>query len=286
MKMKESKIIRFIGEADNKAKLSNEALNDKRLDATLMGYLLYLCNHAKETTSFHFGPICARFNISERTLSRKIKKLIRYGYIQRKHEGMQWVFWISDVPKDFKDPKVIAILREETKKGLGISEPVYKPPSKKKAIKLLDPLTTSPEDIELAQYFMNYGFAIPKTTRQWTEARKPGISTWADITEHALDWIAVPLVNQMLQEPINEMALNKAWQKWTGRNYNPSNVDGILEWYSELCKDIEAEPWNRSNRGKNNHGRHIKSSGQSRKEHGISNIEAKESDYSTIDKAA
>ena len=100
------------------------------------------------------------------------------------------------------------------------------------------------EHLEVLQFFMKYGFAAPKTPKEWEEAKKPGIRAWAEITETPLDWQAARLLNKRLVEPINRNALEIAWERWTSTSYRKERAIGVIEWYEELCKDISATPWN------------------------------------------
>ncbi|MCK5609913.1 hypothetical protein KAR91_49025 [Candidatus Pacearchaeota archaeon] len=49
--------------------------------------------------------------------------------------------------------------------------------------KFMNTATMSQADLLLSNFYAEYGFAMPKTPKEWEEARKPGIKAWAEVTE-------------------------------------------------------------------------------------------------------
>jgi hypothetical protein len=149
--------------------------------------------------------------------------------------------------------------------------------------KFLDPTRQDNEHLEILQFFMKYGFAAPKTPKEWEEAKKPGIKAWAEITETPLDWQAARLLNKRLVEPINRNALEIAWERWTSTSYRKERAIGVIEWYEELCKDISATPWNtgRQQYGRKKNAR-TRSTRHASKQHGTASAKYNADDFTKV----
>ena len=294
-KEKESYLVQYLTHG-NRATLSREALEDRRLNANDLGFLLYVNNCIWEN-KFNIAIVHERFNRGRGYWRDQMKKMYEFGYakLQKKQYPGQmiYIYLITDQPKMIERPDIFDTISIEKNKlqpvtpealPVPIVKQDYVPQPKHYATKYLDPTRHSQEEMELAQYFMNYGFAIPKTDREWIEAKQPGIKAWTEVTETDLDWTQVRKVNRILKEPINHGVLETVFMEWTSLRFNKRNAKGILEWYELLCKDTDAKPWDRQyQKGNKKNDRYSNSRRQPSKEHGTSTVVLSDSDYESIE---
>jgi hypothetical protein len=204
------------------------------------------------------------FNKSRSWCFRHMKLLKAHGYISSiKLQGgpeqqLTWD-WIVNLKADIHE------LVEDT-------------PSRPPSMKWLDPLTTDKTQYSLSEYYLQYNFPMPKTVEELVQAKQIGMRVWAMITKNYVGWINAETINKTLGTNPNEEALRKAWEQWNLSGYKPNNVRGILEWYTQLAKDINSTPW--SYRSKN--GTSSRRSKKVRKEHGTTTVKHEEIEYATL----
>lgn len=304
------------------ARLNRETLEDARLGATDLAFLFYILESEEfDPNNFLVEEIADRFQRGRDWFRRYFNKLIRLGYAKRddsKHDPLTGhpitLYAVTDMRGALDDPRIEPDLFENTEVKLkriyktdprftedqfiqsrpqqnnfppmpeynDFYEPQYETAHHTKG---MNHATMSQADLELTNFFAKYGFAMPKTPKEWEEARKPGIKAWAKVTETPLDWQAARLLNKRIIEPINMAALEIAWERWTSTSYRKERAIGVIEWYEELCKDMNATPWNRGQtqsqyrRKSNAPKRPVQSSdGQ----HGRSTTKYKEEDFKVL----
>lgn len=300
------------------ARLSKEALEDTRLGPMDLAFLFYLMNSEElKAESFTVEQVTDRFHRKRGWFPDEFNKLIRLGYAKRTQKNdpetghTVTLYAVADIPGVLDDPRIAEQLFANTKQKLKrIYEPVrttqpgprvsdvpdrHPPTTPKRSpyppanteykphhTKFMNTATMSQADLELSNFYAQYGFAMPKTAKEWEEARKPGIRAWAEVTETPLDWQAARLLNKRLIEPINKKALEIAWERWTSTSYRKERAIGVIEWYEELCLDITATPWDTrqtKRRKANVKGRPVR---RPDKQHGKASAEYKEEDFSAI----
>lgn len=70
----------------------------------------------------------------------------------------------------------------------------------------------------------------------------PAIKAMQQVTSYWPGEVAHPVIIEKLGDAPNIKALERAYQLWISRGYNPKNFDGIGEWYRELARDIAWMP--------------------------------------------
>ncbi len=70
----------------------------------------------------------------------------------------------------------------------------------------------------------------------------PAIKAMYQVTTYWPGEIAHPVIIEKIGDSPNIKALERAYQLWISRGYNPKNFDGIGEWYKELSRDITWMP--------------------------------------------
>lgn len=75
-----------------------------------------------------------------------------------------------------------------------------------------------------------------------TTQAHPAIKAMQQVTSYWPGEIAHPVIIEKLGDTPNIKALERAYQLWISRGYNPKNFDGIGEWYKELARDIAWMP--------------------------------------------
>lgn len=297
------------------AQLLKTALEDERLAPQTLAFLFYLMNSDEiDANDFNVEQVTERFGNERGWWNKHFNLLIKFGYAKRNgfhnEKGYQcWQYAVTDKLGALNDPRIskqlftnnnlklkriYGILEEPAIQSRSRSEPTttnsIRLPQQQPThmddrphySKFLDPTRQDNEHLEILQFFMKYGFAHPKTSLEWEEAKKPGIRAWAEITETPLDWQAARLLNKRLVEPINKNALEIAWERWATTSYRKERAIGVIEWYEELCKDIGATPWNtrqqygrkkNATKGSNKH---------TSKQHGTASAKYNEEDFTTV----
>ncbi|MHC1623128.1 MAG: hypothetical protein ACXQTR_00885 [Candidatus Methanospirareceae archaeon] len=293
------------------ARISKAALEDERLSYQTLSLLLYVMNSDKiDTENFYVEQVTSRFGKKRGWWNKHFNALIKYGYARRKKgphdkEGHPTqLYAVSDYLEAMKDDRVTKDLFANTELGL---KRIYKPTSsndpgsrntaredgyvhspqnyileKPGPEKFLEVGRQDNEHLEILRFFMGYGFAAPKTPKEWEEAKKPGIRAWAEITETPLDWQAARLLNKRLIEPINRNALEVAWERWTSTSYRKQRAIGVIEWYEELCEDITATPWNKGQQYGRKKDGPKKSVRRSNKQHGTASAAYNADDFTKV----
>ena len=299
------------------ARISKEALEDSRLGADELGLLLYLMNSETiNPATFRGEEIADHFGKARKWFSRHYRILISCGYAKRHDthdaEGKRlYLYAISDRPGALDDPRISEQLFQNSKVKLKRIYGTVKSDALQSSVqsrsrnqveisgrpairyedyhpsKFLKPEYQTNEHVELYRFYWQYGFAVPKTDREWEEARKPGIRSWAEVTETAIDWQAARLVNKMLKEPINKEVLEYCWERWTASSYRKERAVGVLEWYEALVKDRNAKPWldninYQKKKGGKPNARYQRPTRKPVKQHGRASGEYKEEDFSPI----
>ncbi len=298
------------------ARLSKSALEDIRLGPIDLAFLMYLMNSDDiNLNDFSVAPVIDRFGMERTWFTTRFNKLIRLGYAKRKQKHdpktgyKYYLYAVADKPGALDDPRINEQLFTHSKQGLKriygtvqTTQPGPRPatqqaePKEKNATmsyrwhqkphhtKSMDTATMSQADLVLSNFYAGYGFAMPKTPKEWEEARKPGIKAWAEVTETPLDWQAARLLNKRLIEPINREALEVAWERWTSTSYRKERAIGVIEWYEELCQDMTATPWNKGQKygKKTQNTKRGRSLQRSDKQHGAASANYNEDDFSTI----
>lgn len=297
------------------ARLSKAALEDERLGSQTLSFLLYVMNSDEvNAKNFSVEQVTEHFGRKPGWWTTHINRLIKFGYAKRNgfhdKEGHKcYQFAVTDKLGALDDPRIAEQLFTNNKQGLkriygtiqttsprsrdqvsqtrennynDHQQPAHTDEEPHYA-KFLDPIRQDNEHLEILQFFMKYGFAAPKTQKEWEEAKKPGIRAWAEITETPLDWQAARLLNKRIVEPINKTALEIAWERWTSTSYRKQRAIGVIEWYEELCKDINATPWNagRQQYGKKKYATK-RSTGHSSKQHGTASAKYNENDFTKV----
>ena len=273
------------------AHISQIALNDKRLNAQLLGLLLYLCNLPDERTPVR--QVVARFSRERTWWHRNFKKLEKYGYAKynKKSKGknvFEQVYIVSDDPDFLIDFDVTNLKPQRTSERPSLPvqpsqpEPETIPiiPNKhfankkervRQQMRWIDPLLVSEEDYTLQQFYLEHNFPIPDDPIYWEEAKKAGMQLWAEIARSFPGWFNASLINKILGSTPNRKAFQIAWEKWVFHGFKPGNAKGITDWYTDLNIDIKAEPWNKNKWSESKNGTgHKRYSKKSRKEHGLS----------------
>lgn len=75
----------------------------------------------------------------------------------------------------------------------------------------------------------------PTPTPTLTTNAHPAIKAMHQVTTFWPGEIAHPVIIEKLGDAPNIKALERAYQLWVSRGYNPRNFDGIGEWYKELA---------------------------------------------------
>lgn len=295
------------------ARLSKAALEDERLGPQTLAFLFYLmASDEIDTKNFATKQVTDRFGMKRGWWNDHFNLLIEFKYAKRKkywnekgHLCFQYAVtdkkgWLDDdrispdlfTNYDLGLKRIYGTLKDEPNqprprsttrenKDNAQNRPAYVDEGPNYA-RHLDVTRQDNEHLEVLQFFMKYGFAAPKTPKEWEEAKKPGIRAWAEITETPLDWQAARLLNKRLVEPINRNALEIAWERWTSTSYRKERAIGVIEWYEELCKDIGATPWNtrqqygrkkNATKGSNKH---------TSKQHGTASAKYNEEDFTTV----
>ena len=153
------------------------------------------------------------------------------------------------------------------------------------AEKAHDPLSTTKEQRQLAQFYYDKQFPIIRQENQWAIASNEQLQMWAEVTEQPLSWNTGRYVNNTLKEyPLEPNKLEKVWMEWTALGFKPTNVSGILSWYIILTKDDQATPWNYK-RGSNDNRNNARS--KPSQEHGtVAATDQASSTSTTYTKAA
>lgn len=82
----------------------------------------------------------------------------------------------------------------------------------------------------------------PKPQPSMTTNLHPAIKAMQQVTSYWPGEVAHPVIIEKLGDTPNIKALERAYQLWISRGYNPKNFDGIGEWYRELARDIAWMP--------------------------------------------
>jgi len=297
------------------ARLSKAALEDKRLGPQTLAFLFYLmASDEIDTRNFATKQVTDHFGTKRGWWNDHFNLLIEFKYAKRRkywnekgHPCFQYAVtdkkgWLDDdrispdlfTNYDLGLKRIYGTLKDEPNQPRPRSKPEVdsvRPVEYQQAYvdegpnyaRHLDVTRQDNEHLEILQFFMSYGFAAPKTPKEWEEAKKPGIRAWAEITETPLDWQAARLLNKRLVEPINRNALEIAWERWTSTSYRKERAIGVIEWYEELCKDISATPWNA---GRQQYGRKKNARKQSvrrsSKQHGGQSAKYNENDFTKV----
>ena len=293
------------------ARLSKDALEDERLGPQTLAFLFYLMNSDKiDSKDFAISQVTEHFGMKSGWWTTHFNRLMKFGYAERKEYRNEkgytcHQFAVTDKLGALDDPRIAEQLFTNTKQGLKRiygtiqtasprprsqtredshniqTQPAYRDEGPHYS-KFLEPSRQDNEHLEILQFFMRYGFAAPKTSKEWEEAKKPGIRAWAEVTETPLDWQAARLLNKRLVEPINRNALEIAWERWTSTSYRKQRAIGVIEWYEELCKDISATPWNRGQQYGRKKSAKTRSTRHSGKQHGAASAKYNENDFTKV----
>jgi len=82
----------------------------------------------------------------------------------------------------------------------------------------------------------------PQPTPAIPNQSHPAIQAMYQVTTYWPGEIAHPVIIEKLGDTPNIKALERAYQLWISRGYNPKNFDGIGEWFKELARDIAWMP--------------------------------------------
>ena len=89
----------------------------------------------------------------------------------------------------------------------------------------------------------------PTPTPSMTANLHPAVKAMYQVTTYWPGEIAHPVIIEKLGDTPNIKALERAYQLWISRGYNPKNYDGIGEWYKELALDMTWKPPAQSRQG-------------------------------------
>lgn len=276
---------------------------DERLPADCLGLLIYLLKK-DNNKPFHISEVLDRFKKERSWWHRKYQILIQAGYARYERKKLSnghvvHVYIVSDDDKSsteyplesnlvnhvanmqhrkteqFANPQEVEgpyperyevanmqHKRKEEEKNIDH----YMRPRARQAHKFYDPLTHTPEQLKLAQYYLDMDFPIIRKNKDWRTANQPGIKHWAEITGQPVRWEVAAAINATLGGQPNARALTTAWDQWLLCGYKPTNVKGILSWYKQLNSEPNSRPWEWQ-RGKNGTGHNT--SRESKKEHGL-----------------
>lgn len=246
-------------------KTFRQAVSDPNIPPNSLSILAYMTDHPKAT----MHKVLKRFNKKRSWWTRNLKPLRDGNYITHlKLKGgpnEQWLHEYFVAEKETVTPEI-----------LPVSQAPYT-----RHMKWVDPLTTEPDTYDLAGFYLDHGFPVPQKPEELQQAKQPGMKAWATITKNYVGWGNAQQINEMLGDNPNQKALAIAWKEWKFSGYRTSNVRGILDWYTILTKNPEAEPWSNKQRSNNNATTRRNSKGIP-KEHGNSEIKYTSEEFTRI----
>lgn len=77
----------------------------------------------------------------------------------------------------------------------------------------------------------------PSSRKQSALAAHPAAAVWLESGPKWPGWQRLKGITRRLGPQPNKQALAKAWEMWLMAGYREDSIDGIIDWYDELCRD-------------------------------------------------